>query len=62
MLTQHEKWKAEAIAELERILKDDAWDVEVAHKDADAVLTTLLTNLGWSSVVELWRKVPKWYA
>lgn len=37
-------------------------DPEIAHVNADKVLCELLTSLGFSDVVEEFKKVPKWYA
>ncbi len=37
-------------------------DVEVAHIRADDILCKLLTELGYSEVVEEFEKVRKWYA
>lgn len=42
--------------------KDDLYDFETAHVDADEVLATLLIELGYEDVVEEYRKVPKQYA
>lgn len=37
-------------------------DKEVAHIQADAVMTSLLTALGFADVVREYEKVEKWYA
>jgi len=37
-------------------------DTEEAHEIADDVLTTLLQQLGFNDVVELYERVEKWYA
>ena len=36
-------------------------DIEKAHIQADAVLCDLLTELGYSPIVEAWDVIPKWY-
>ena len=37
-------------------------DIELAHVDADGVLTDLLNTLGYQDVVAEWEKIDKWYA
>lgn len=37
-------------------------DTEVAHSDADELLTELLEDLGYKRVVSVYRKIKKWYA
>ena len=37
-------------------------DIEIAHVDADGVLTDLLNTLGYQDVVDEWEKIDKWYA
>lgn len=37
-------------------------DIEMAHSDADDALCDLLVHLGFSDVVEEWKRVDKWYA
>ena len=49
-----------ALGMLEHIQTID--DKEVAHMQADAVLMSLLTALGFSDVVREYEKVEKWYA
>lgn len=36
-------------------------DTEVAHSDADELLTELLEDLGYKRVVSVYRKIKKWY-
>lgn len=52
--------KAEALAKLAEIAKDD--DIEVAHFEADDVLCDLLTAIGYGEVVAEYSKIRKWYA
>lgn len=33
-----------------------------AHREADAILCRLLSALGFADVVELWKRVDKWYS
>lgn len=37
-------------------------DIEVAHLDADDILCDVLTQLGYKELVDLYKKVDKWYA
>ena len=37
-------------------------DTESAHAEADDVLCDLLKELGYTKVIEEYKKVPKWYA
>ena len=37
-------------------------DTEIAHGAADTIICELLITLGYSDVVKLYDKVPKWYA
>ena len=37
-------------------------DEEMAHSRADGILCELLRKLGYSEVVESFKKVKKWYA
>ena len=57
-----EKYKKRLIEIKERLKSDPDYDEELAHPDADAVLCDLLKELGFEDVVELYEKVPKWYA
>lgn len=50
----------QAVKELKRLQTCD--DTEVAHADADDVLTELLKNLGCAEVVEEYEKIDKWYS
>ena len=38
------------------------WDNEIAHAEADDLLCKLLQELGYSEVVDEFKKVGKWYA
>ena len=49
-----------AIQQLRELQSED--DIESAHSQADSILCNLLVGLGFSDVVEEWRKVRKWYA
>lgn len=44
---------------LKEAQQDD--DTSSAHAEADNVLCDLLTDLGYTKIVEEYRKVPKWY-
>jgi len=57
-----EKYKKRLIEIKERLKSDPDYDEEFAHPDADAVLCDLLKELGFEDVVELYEKIPKWYA
>lgn len=37
-------------------------DIELAHLDADDILCDVLTQLGYKELVDLYKKVDKWYA
>lgn len=37
-------------------------DIENNHIEADQLLVHVLTKIGYTELVELYRKVPKWYA
>lgn len=37
-------------------------DIEMAHSDAGDALCDLLVHLGFTDVVEEWKRVDKWYA
>lgn len=52
--------RIEAIKALRDCAKDK--DIEGAHADADRILCKLLISIGYSSVVEAYHEVPKWYA
>ena len=43
------------------VLKDHK-DTEVAHSTADETLCLFLVHLGYTDIVEAWKKIPKWYA
>lgn len=49
-----------AIKKLLECAKND--DIEIAHIDADNALCNLLIVLGYENIVNLYRKVSKWYA
>lgn len=57
-----EKYKKRLIEIKERLKSDPDYDEEFAHPDADVVLCDLLKELGFEDVVELYEKIPKWYA
>ncbi len=50
----------EAINKLKEL--QDGVDIEVEHSDADDILCTLLTDLGYADVVKEYQEVNKWYA
>lgn len=52
--------KEEAIEELEEYSRYS--DVEAAHCCADGVLIRFLNSLGYEDVIDVYKKVPKWYA
>ncbi len=52
--------REEAIMELRQCQSNS--DIELAHIDADGVLTDLLNTLGYKDVVAEWEKIDKWYA
>ena len=52
--------KDEAIKRLKE--EQDDGDIEGAHMNADAILCSLLSSLGYSDVVEEYEKISKWYA
>lgn len=37
-------------------------DIEATHREADQILCRLLNELGFRDVVDLWDKLPKWWA
>lgn len=41
---------------------NDEGDIENNHKEADMLLCELLEELGFTEIVEVYRKLPKWYA
>jgi hypothetical protein len=43
-------------------LKECRGDTEIGHIDADWLLCDLLVQLGYSEVVEEFKKLTKWYA
>ena len=46
--------------ELKKLVDDSDW--EVAHVKADGVLVSLLEDLGYTEVVEIYDEIGKWYA
>ena len=54
--------REKALLALSEALELGKGDPEIAHVNADEVLCELLTSLGFSDVVEEFKKVPKWYA
>ena len=49
-------------AKVKLIEEINNFDTEAAHWQADVVLTSLLNQLGFNDVVELYERVEKWYA
>lgn len=47
---------------LEEMQSLDPDDNECSHINADIILTELLTELGFTKVVEAYNKIGKWYA
>ena len=48
---------------ISRLLEEvKSGDTEHAHCEGDGILCELLTELGYADVVEVYMKVPKWYA
>lgn len=37
-------------------------DKEIAHKIADGIMMTILTDLGYGKGVDVFNDMPKWYA
>ena len=54
--------REKALLALSDALELGKGDPEIAHVNADKILCELLTSLGFSDVVEEFKKVPKWYA
>jgi len=50
----------EAINLLDTISESE--DCEIAHIDADAVLCEILETLGYSELVDKYKRINKWYA
>lgn len=57
-----QKLKEEAMIKLREIINEKNDDPEDAHVAADAVLTDLLTKLGYQEVVDLYESIYKYYA
>lgn len=56
-------FESEALAELDEALKhNDRGNWDEGHIKADSALCSLLTKLGYTDVVDKWRKVDKWYS
>ena len=51
----------EAIEKMKECVKNNG-DIEVAHLDADNILCDVLTQLGYKELVDIYKKVDKWYA
>lgn len=51
----------EAVEKMKECVKNNG-DIEVAHLDADNILCDVLTQLGYKELVDLYKKVDKWYA
>lgn len=48
---------------IQKLVKaQESGDAECAHMDADDILCDLLEELGFSDVVNEFRKINKWYA
>lgn len=72
LLKEEEMTDAELQAEMVHLAKELAMrqlhkcqcnmDAVEAHIAADQILCNLLVGLGYSDVVEKWRKVNKWYS
>ena len=43
-------------------IRRNSCDIEMDHEKADEVLCDLLKELGYSDIVSLWNRIPKWYA
>jgi hypothetical protein len=56
----NEEAKTEALATLASVASSR--DVELAHAVVDDALCDFLMALGYDDVVEIYRRVPKWYA
>jgi hypothetical protein len=52
--------REKALAKLTKLQKGVSPDD--AHREADAVLCRLLTDLGYADIVAAWGNVPKWYS
>lgn len=50
------------VKSMEQIRKDYKDDPEAAHSKADDLLCTTLKDLGFSALVESYKKVKRWYA
>ena len=40
----------------------DIFDQEAEHKNADRLLCSLLSDLGYTDIVDAYNKIHKWYA
>ena len=49
-----------ALSEMDKCIDND--DYEVAHLNADSILTEFLLKLGCKELVEKYEQVHKWYA
>ena len=56
-----DKYKRRLLDVIEK-LKRREYDEEFAHRDADDIICELLKELGFGDVVEVYDKIPKWYA
>ena len=45
----------------EQVVDSAGGDYDITHKEADDLLCRLLQELGYSEVVEVYKKVGKWY-
>lgn len=59
----NKKLQAKYIALMKEQVVDSAGgDYDITHKEADDLLCKLLQELGYSGVVDEFKKVGKWYA
>jgi hypothetical protein len=52
----------QAEKDMEAVLLMGDGDPEVSHGEADAILCRALKLLGYRHLVDLYERVPKWYA
>ncbi len=58
-----QKQREKLIEQIESMLRNaKEQDTETAHMLADDALLFFLTQLGYESIVNLYKEVPKWYA
>jgi len=56
----HAKAKQRALMKLKKLLLYD--DTEVAHIEADAVLTDFIREIGHPEIADAFDKIGKWYS